>query len=309
MHSDRWFGYLLIALALALAVNSLLGPLAFSLIEYHLSGTLINQGIGLDAFSLVIVAPLLLTAGVLVLRGTATAALLAIAPALYLPYMFLQYIAGPEYLQYEGNNESFFPLHVALFSMGAVAGVRAWTLVPADELPAPSRRAERLAGGAVLVIAAFIAFGMYLGNGLISALSDFQRWVNEPGANRGEYLDNPHMYWTVVLMDLGILVPAAVATGIALLRGGAAWAHKAMYVIVGWLALVGPAVAAMGIAMAVNDDPAASAGKTVMFCAAAVAFVAFAARLYAPVVMGARLTGIDDGDTQVVGAPKALTSA
>jgi hypothetical protein len=284
MLRNRWLGYLLIALAIALAANSLLGPLAAGVIEYHLSVTLINQGIGLDAFSLAVVTPLLVAPGVLILRGSSTAPLIAIAPALYLPYMFLQYIAGPEYLQYDGNNESFFPLHVALFSLGAVAGVRAWSMLPDDALPVLSRRGERIAGAAVLAIAAFIAFGMYISNGLIDALGDFQGWASEPGADRAEYLDNPHMYWTVVLMDLGILVPAAVATGVALLRGGTSWGHKATYVVAGWLALVGPAVAAMGIAMEVNDDPNASLGKTVMFCVVALVFIGFAARLYLPVL-------------------------
>ena len=280
MRSDRWLGYLLIALGVALAANSLLGPLALGIIEYHLSDTLLNQGIGLDAFSLVIVTPLLVGSGMLILRGSANAPLIAIAPALYLPYMFLQYIAGPEYLLYEGNNESFFPLHAALLTLGAVAGVKAWALIGDDKMPRLSRRGERVAGLGVLSIAAFIAFGMYLSNGLIDALSDFRAWTAVGDLSRAEYRDNPHMYWTVVMMDLGILVPGATATGVALMRGGSAWAHKALYVVVGWLALVGPAVAAMGIAMVVNDDPSASIGKTVMFLFAAGVFVAFAVRLY-----------------------------
>jgi hypothetical protein len=131
---------------------------------------------------------------------------------------------------------------------------------------------------------------MYIGNGFVEALRDFPAWASEPGANRTEYLENPHMYWTVVMMDLGILVPAAIATGVALLKGGTDWATRAMYVVVGWLALVGPAVAAMGIAMEVNDDPAASLGKTVMFCVAAAVFVGFAARLYWPAIRGPRTT-------------------
>jgi hypothetical protein len=284
MHKDRWLGYLLIALGIALAANSLLGPLALGVIEYHLSVTLINQGIGLDAFSLAIVAPLLIGAGVMLLRGQTAAVVIAIAPALYLPYMFLQYIAGPEYLQYEGNNESFFPLHVALFSLGAFAGLRAWSLLPATAIAPMTRRGERIAGAAVLAVAVFIAFGMYLGNGFIGALSDFQAWVSEPGVNRREYLDNPHMYWTVVLLDLGVAVPAITATAIALLRGGTTWAVKAMYVVVGWLALVGPAVAAMAIVMELNDDPNASLGKAIMFCVAAAFFLVFALRLYWPIL-------------------------
>jgi len=284
--TDKTLGWGLIALGSGLMLNSLLGPLALGVIEYHLSPTLINQGIGLDAFSLLLVAPLLIACGMAVLRGSQVAVLISIAPALYLPYMFVQYIVGAEYTVYSGNNENFFVLHLALLSGGAFAGIRAWSLLPTAAHPAMSRRTERWAGAAVILIALFIFVGMYVSNGLFDALRDFPVWTR--GAGREEYRDNPHMYWTVVMMDLGILVPAAFATGLALLHGGSQWAHKGICVVAGWLALVGPAVTVMGAVMLAKDDPTADWGKTVMFGFAASIFIALALRLYWLALMPSR---------------------
>jgi hypothetical protein len=87
------------------------------------------------------------------------------------------------------------------------------------------------------------------------------------------------VFWVVKLMDLGIVVPAALTTGVGLLRG-LAWARKTMYALVGWLALLGSAVAAMGITMLVRDDPDASVALTSGFAAAALGLIALALALY-----------------------------
>jgi hypothetical protein len=59
----------LAAIGAGLAAVSLLGPLAFGVIDYHVTETLRNQTIGLDAVSSVVVAPLSLLAALLVVRG------------------------------------------------------------------------------------------------------------------------------------------------------------------------------------------------------------------------------------------------
>jgi hypothetical protein len=58
-----------IALGIGLAVNSLIGPFAFGIVDYPLSETLHNQTIGLDAASLLLVAPVSLAIGIMVQRG------------------------------------------------------------------------------------------------------------------------------------------------------------------------------------------------------------------------------------------------
>src|SRR4029079_19345853 len=66
---QRTLAAVLALLAVGLATVALLGPLASGVIEYHVTETIRNQTIGLDAVSLFVVAPLACVAAVLVLRG------------------------------------------------------------------------------------------------------------------------------------------------------------------------------------------------------------------------------------------------
>ena len=81
------------------------------------------------------------------------------------------------------------------------------------------------------------------------------------------------------ILDVGLVVPAAVAVGIGL-RRGAPWAREAAYVVIGWFALVPAAVAAMAITMQVNGDPNATSGATVLFSVAAIVLTVGAVILY-----------------------------
>ena len=58
--SNRSLALACFALALGVALNSLLGPLVTGVIDYRYTETFENQGIGLDAFALAIATPLLL---------------------------------------------------------------------------------------------------------------------------------------------------------------------------------------------------------------------------------------------------------
>jgi hypothetical protein len=82
-------------------------------------------------------------------------------------------------------------------------------------------------------------------------------------------------------MDLGIVVPAALATGIGLWRG-AAWARTPMYAIIGAYTLLGASVTGMGVTMYLNDDPDASLAVTAAFAAFTLAFAALAFAVYRP---------------------------
>jgi hypothetical protein len=269
--ASRWLGIGLIALAAGLSVNSLLGPLVTDVIRYHVTTLLLNQTIGLDAVSLALVAPLSGVAGLLVFRAHPAAPVLAFAPAVYAAYMFPQYILGPDYLRLEGNNELLFPLHLALFSLGGAVALLAWRAVDAERLPPISRRKERLVGGLLLALAAFLV--VRWAPALLDAIGD-----DPSGA---DYLAGPTFFWTIALLDLGVALPTTIATGVGLLRA-AVWARKAMYAVVAWFALVGAAVAGMNVAMYANDDPNASGAALVAFTLYALVFAAFAAYLYRP---------------------------
>jgi hypothetical protein len=269
--AHRWLAIGLVALGAGLFTNSLLGPLIGDVIRYRFSETLLNQGIGLDAASLFLVAPLSVSAGILTLRSHPAGPVLALGPAVYTAYMSVQYAIGPEYLELPGNNERFFPFHLLLFVLAILVAVGAWAAIDHENLPPMSRRAARRLGGVLLALGALL-FLRYL-PGLIDLMGG--------ESSVPEYLENPTTFLLIALMDLGVFLPAAVGAGIAL-RGEASWANKGLYGIVAWFALVAVAVAAMTITMQVNDDSAASVGQTATFIVAAVVFVALALWVHRP---------------------------
>ena len=267
----------LAALGFGLAAVALLGPLASGLVDYRVSETLRNQTIGLDAVSLFVVAPLALAAAVLVARGhpAGLAAALGIGP--YVAYMFLQYVLGPDYVGLPGNNEVLFPLCAALFAGGWIVALAAWNALPPDALPR-SRRRELLLGRVVMPALALLVFVRY-----VPALADAMAGAPEEGG----YLAGPAFFWSIALLDLGVLLPATVATCVGLVRG-ARWAPKAMYLVAGWFGLVGPAVAAMAVVMAANDDPNASGANVAVMSALGVAFALVAVAVYVPFLRSGR---------------------
>ncbi|MGH2946465.1 MAG: hypothetical protein ACRDPC_09450 [Solirubrobacteraceae bacterium] len=271
--SERWLGSALIVLGACIAALSLLGPLLTGVIDYRVSHIHQSQLLGLDAVSLVIVAPLAILAGVLALRRRPEWPLLAIGPALYVIYMVPQYVLGPDYLGRSGNNERFFPLFLVLFVIAAVAAVAAWNAIDLDRLPTSSR-AERLVASMLLPVAAFVVFSRY-----VPALSDTMS--ASPGNE--EYLAGPVFLWTIALLDLGVALPATVAACRGL-RRGTTWGRKALYAVVSWFALVGVAVGAMAVATYLRDDPASSVASAAMMVVLGLGFAAIAAFLAAPLV-------------------------
>jgi hypothetical protein len=87
-------------------------------------------------------------------------------------------------------------------------------------------------------------------------------WADQPTS--AEYLADPVVFWLVKFMDLGVVVPLLVATGIGLLRARD-WATRIAYGAVGWTALLGSSVAGMAIVMQATGDPAGSTANTIAF--------------------------------------------
>jgi hypothetical protein len=269
----------LLAIAAGLVAVALLGPLTGGPIEYHVSETLRNQTVGLDATSLFVVAPLAVAAAVLARRGHVAGPALALGVGAYTAYMFVQYIVGPEYLARPGDNERLFPLYLCLFVLGWGSALLAWQAIT-PESGSGSPRRHRVLGQVVLPLLALLAFSRYL-----PALADA---MNGDPHDAG-YRAGPTFFWTIAMLDLGIFLPATVLTCMALLRGRP-WAQKALYLVVGWFGLVGPAVAAMAIAMYVNDDPNATVGNAIAMTILGLAFAMLAVSVYLPLVRSERLT-------------------
>jgi hypothetical protein len=269
---NRLLVYALMLVAVLLGANSLLGPLATGVIRYRFSETLINQGIGLDAVALFAAVPVAVAAALLVGRRHPLGALLAFVPGTFAVYMAPQYVVGPEYLVLAGNNERFFVFHLVLFVVGlsvvALAAVvgRDYTIEPATE------RSDRRRSWVMVAVAAFILLGRWL-PGLIGL----------SGGNpvMPDYLENPTSYMLIGILDLGLVVPAAIVAAVGL-RLHADWGRLLSYGVVAWFALVPAAVAAMAVTMVLRSDPAASTAMAVFFVAAALAFTAGAVALYRP---------------------------
>ena len=75
---ERGLGIALLALGVGLAANSLAGPMAWDLIRYRFSETLVLQGVGLDVVSLILVAPACAAVGIAAMRGRRRASILAV---------------------------------------------------------------------------------------------------------------------------------------------------------------------------------------------------------------------------------------
>ena len=254
-------GFGLVALGAALAANSLLGPLAFDAIDYPVSETMRNQTIGLDAANLAVVAPLCMAIGWLAIRGHRLAPLAALGPTAYAAYMAVQYVAGPDHLQYVRA----LPLQLALFVLGWMLAAEAWR--------SPGRRGWAVAhsrrhGVAVALMAGFVAL-RYL-PGLAGTVGE------EPLPP--ELRADPAMYWLIFLMDLGLFVPIAVVVAVGLWRRSS-WSAPALAGLTAWFLLVTLAVGAMAVVMSVNDDPYASTAQIGLFAALSVLLVAYGAMI------------------------------
>lgn len=261
------------ALALGLIVNSVLGPLGLKVIDYPISGTLLNQVIGLEIVSLGLVVPMALLAGMLALRGRRGAATLALGPATYSAYMLVQYVLGPEYPAYT----AVALFHTGLFTLSALLVGWAWQSASREPLPHLSAR-ERRVNATVLWLLALFILSRYSG-----ALTG--------GRLPAEFAQAHTFYWSIFLLDLGLVVPATVAIGIGLVRGSRV-AQRASYAVLLWYALVPPSVAAMSLSMLVNDDPHTSLGQALALSMFAIVFMVLAARLCRPLLRPAGSAGL-----------------
>ena len=265
--ADRWLAAGLGVLAAALAANTVLGPLIADVIEYPFSESLVSQTIGLEAVTLVVVVPWCLAAAAFVLRGHRAGPLLAIPPTAYTVYMFVQYVLGPQYVEYT----PVVAFHLGIFALGWALLALAWARTAPSSLPTLGRRRVRLTALGLLALAAFTA------TRYVDALGG----MATGGPLPAEYAADPTMYWSIVLLDLGVIVPIAVATAVGLLRG-ASWARAAAYGVVGWFVLVPLSVAAMAVVMLANGDPNTTVGSVAVFAVVAGLFTLFAGWVYRP---------------------------
>lgn len=250
----------LLALASGMAVATLLGPLGLGLIRFAVSPGAETQLLGGEIVTALLAIPIAAAAGVLTLRGSRRAPMLASGPGIYAAYMYTQYVLAPDFFRYEGNSERAFPLYLLLVAGGWMIAAHSWfTVVP-------------------------FTIGHGLGRGIgwmqvgINTLFAFA-WIasilpivlgREPDA---AYLADPTLFWTVRLMDLSFVIPLGLVTGIALLRHHPA-APRLVALWLGAQTLLVSAVSGMAWMMQIRNDPARNPVFLVATTAIALAFMA-----------------------------------
>ena len=258
-------------LAVGLAANALLGPLALGVIDYHYGESMTNQGIGLDVVAIGLVAPIALFAAWLVHRDRLAGPVLAFIPGTFAAYTAPQYVIGPDYLGLPGNNEQFFLLHLHLFLVGIAVVLLAWQHVDRMHLLPDTRTSDRRRTWVLLGAATFILLRwLPLLPGLLTGAISDQVWI-----------DNPTAFLLIAMLDLAIVVPATLTAAFGLWTG-AIWGRSAAYGVIGFYAVVPLAVAAMAVTMVVNGDPLGSMASALGFGLVALVSSLGAVALYYP---------------------------
>ncbi len=260
----------MVLLACGMAITSLAGPLVLGVMEYRTSSTTLNQLLGSDAATLFAIAPLALVTALLARRGHPAAPLLASGIGAFAVYTYAQVVIGQEYLRIAGNVERFFPLLLVVFVVAEAALVLGWRST--SVLPRVSRRVERGAAYTLLALAVFLVFGQHL-MPMVTAWTD-------PSALT-EYASSPTPFWLVKLMDLGIVVPAAVVTALGL-RRGRPWARRAAVIVLTAYSCLAVSVTSMALVMLANNDPDASGVLALGFAGFALLFIGLTVGLYRP---------------------------
>jgi hypothetical protein len=178
----------LFALAGVLVVNTVLGPLGTEAIDYPITGTLLNQMIGLEVVTVGLAAPLAVVAGVLATRGHRAAPFLGFGPAAYSAYMFLQYVLGPEYADYTPA----VLFHTVVFTWGIALTLWSWALATRQPLPPLTSRRRQGYGVLLLLLASFI-------------ISRYLPVVLAAAGLPPEFEQARTFYWSIFLLDLGVV--------------------------------------------------------------------------------------------------------
>ena len=261
MIRNRLAGAASMMLGVGIAANALLGPLVFGLIKLRESANMENQLLGGELTSLLIAAPMAVAGGILWWRGNALAPFIAIGPAGFALYNYIQFVLVPDYSRYAGNNERFFPLYLTLVILAWALIWRAWNALGHGELAPLGARLSRTVGAMCVLLGSSFALAWFA---TIAA--------QLTGASTTEYAEHPTGFWLVRLMDLGFVIPLGLLVGISLLRRTAG-ADRGAYAFIGTQTLLACAVAGMAIRMWVRGDPAVTAPLLIISTTGAAAFI------------------------------------
>lgn len=276
--TDRWLAWSLLLLAIGIAVNSIIGPFVSGIVTYPYSDSVRNMTIGLDAVSLIFVVPITVLVAGYVYRGQQIGYIAAISPSAYAMYTFFQLIIGPQYIEYS----PVVILHLALFILSGFTLVNAWQRIQVKDLPHFNPRRKKIYAIVLFLLAIFTSLNY------IASIPQ----IFKGGTIPATYVEDPTVYWSIFLLDLGFVLPITIAVSVGLLKNRG-FAQKAVYGMVGWYTLVVASVAGMFVAMFLNGDSNVSAEIVFALLSVVLLVVMFSGWVWQPLIVHLKSTRKD----------------
>ena len=215
-----------------------------------------GEGIGWDIASMVVGIPALLISWLSFMRGSVRGGIVLEGMLAYFAYQYLMYVTGWAY-----NN--LFLLYVAVYSLSALALVLVVQEIGADNLASHvSQRAPRRGLAGMMFFSGGLLLLMWLGK-IVPALTH---------GEAPEMLNGAHTLIAQAL-DLGIIVPFALAAGVLLLRRSP-WGYTLASIGIVKLLMMAIAIVAMVVVRSVVEG-AWSWGEIGMFAVIAMVSLGF----------------------------------
>jgi hypothetical protein len=131
-----------------------------------------------------------------------------------------------------------------LFILAGFILVTAWQRIRNNELPHFNQRRNKISATGLVLLAIFTS---------LSYIASIPQ-IFKGGTIPSTYMEDPTVYWSIFLLDLGCVLPITIAVSVGIVKKKA-FAKKAIFGMVGWYTLVVGSVAAMFVVMFLNGDP------------------------------------------------------
>ena len=236
-----------LVLSILLVTATVIGPLVTDRIRFHMSSDALVQYVGGEVVT-ALVAIVLLASVPAWWMGQQWPPVVATGAAAYIAYTIATVVAGQEYDRYLGNFEKAFLLYAAITAASvALLVVSFRAVVATGNLNGP----REMSGWVLIVIGAIVAL-LWLGQ-----LAGFYRTGPTP-----EYETATSRFWLIKYLDLAVVIPLAVMTGL-LQRTPTAATDAAAVLMLGFLTLLLAALVFMALEMLRRQTPGASGALAV----------------------------------------------
>ncbi len=229
-------------LGVLLVTATILGPLVTGRIRFHMSDDALVQYVGGEIVTLIVAVGLLTSAPAWWL-GRQWAPAVAVGAAGYIVYTFATVVAGQEFDRYPGNVEKAFLLYAATTAVAVSLLVTSFRMLTTSAHLAGPRHAT---SWLLIGIGAVVAL-LWLGQ-----LAGYYR-----DGPTGEYETATALFWLIKYLDLGVVIPLAVVTGL-LQRSPSPATDAAAVGMLGFMTWLLAALLLMAVEMLRRETPGAS---------------------------------------------------